>query len=78
MFLDQSIIEHESMTFGQLMRKSHDAAWDEANRREHSTNVISPISMAKVMNADEAMLGILKSRCKLKRHSDDENFRCSQ
>ncbi len=28
--LDQSIKDHESMTFGQLMRKSHDAAWDEA------------------------------------------------
>lgn len=54
--LNQSIEEHESMTFGQLMRKSHDAAWDEANRRVNGTNVISPVSMAKVMNADEAML----------------------
>lgn len=60
--LDQSIAEHESMTFGQLMRKSHDAAWDEANRRVHGTNVISPISMAKVMNADEAMLEYIEEQ----------------
>lgn len=54
--LDQSIDENKSLTFGQLMRKSHDAAWDEANRCTNGTNVISPISMAKVLNADEAML----------------------
>lgn len=63
--LDQSIIEHESMTFGQLMRKSHDAAWDEANRRVHGTNVISPISMAKVMNADEAMLEYIEEQMQI-------------
>lgn len=63
--LDQSIMEHESMTFGQLMRKSHDAAWDEANRRVHGTNVISPISMAKVMNADEAMLEYIEEQMQI-------------
>ena len=63
--LDQSITEHESMTFGQLMRKSHDAAWDEANRRVHGTNVISPISMAKVMNADEAMLEYIEEQMQI-------------
>lgn len=63
--LDQSIIEHESMTFGQLMRKSHDAAWDEANRRVHGTNVISPISMAKVMNADDAMLEYIEEQMQI-------------
>ena len=54
--LDQSIEENKSLTFGQLMRKSHDVAWDEANRRTYGTNVISPVTMAKVLNADEAML----------------------
>lgn len=63
--LDQSIIEHESMTFGQLMEKSHDAAWDEANRRVHGTNIISPVSMAKVMNADEAMLEYIEEQMKI-------------
>lgn len=63
--LDQSISEHESMTFGQLMRKSHDAAWDEANKRVHGTNVISPISMAKVMNADEAMLEYIEQQMQI-------------
>ena len=28
--LDQSIEENKSLTFGQLMKKSHDEAWDEA------------------------------------------------
>ena len=31
--LNQSIEENKTLTFGQLMRKSHDQAWDEANRR---------------------------------------------
>lgn len=63
--LDQSITEHESMPFGQLMDKSHDAAWDEANRRVYGTNVISPISMAKVMNADEAMLEYIEEQMQI-------------
>ena len=63
--LDQSISEHDSMTFGQLMRKSHDAAWDEANRRVNGTNVISPISMAKVMNADESMLEYIEEQLQI-------------
>ena len=63
--LDQSIVEHESMTFGQLMKKSHDAAWDEANNRVNGTNVISPISMAKVMNADEAMLEYIEEQMQI-------------
>jgi uncharacterized phage-associated protein len=63
--LDQSIMEHGAMTFGQLMKKSHDAAWDEAHRRVHGTNVISPISMAKVMNADEAMLEYIEEQMQI-------------
>ncbi len=63
--LDESIGEHESMTFDQLMRKSHDAAWDEAHRRVHGTNVISPISMAKVMKADDAMLEYIKEQMEI-------------
>ena len=54
--LEQSIEENESLTFGQLMRKSHDEAWEEANRRTNGTNVMSPVSMARVLNADDAML----------------------
>ena len=53
--LEQSIEENKSQTFGQLMRKSHDEAWEEANRRTNGTNVISPVSMARVLNADDAM-----------------------
>ncbi len=63
--LDQSIEENKSLTFGQLMRKSHDMAWDEANRRANGTNVISPISMAKVLNADDAMLEYIEEQMQI-------------
>lgn len=63
--LDHAIEENESLTFGQLMHKSHDEAWDEANRRVNDTNIISPISMAKVLNADEAMLEYIKEQMQL-------------
>lgn len=63
--LDQSIEENKSLTFGQLMRKSHDEAWEEANRRANGTNIISPISMAKVMNADSAMLEYIEEQMQI-------------
>lgn len=63
--LQQSIDENESLTFGQLMRKSHDQAWEEANHRANGTNVISPVSMARVLNADEAMLEYIKEQMQI-------------
>ncbi len=63
--LDQSIEEHESMTFGQLMKKSHDSAWEEANRGLHGTNIISPVSMAKVMNADDSILEYIQEQLQI-------------
>ena len=63
--LNQSIEENKSLTFGQLMRKSHDEAWDEANRRVNGTNIISPVSMAKVLQADEAMREYLEDQMQI-------------
>jgi len=63
--LEQSIEENESLTFGQLMRKSHDEAWEEANRRTNGTNVISPVSMARVLNADDAMLEYIEEQMQI-------------
>lgn len=63
--LDQSIEENKSLTFGQLMRKSHDGAWDEADRRVNGTNVISPMSMAKILNADEAILEYINEQMQI-------------
>ena len=63
--LDKSIEENEALTFGQLMRKSHDKAWDEANRRVDGTNIISPISMAKVIGADAAMLDYIEEQMQI-------------
>lgn len=63
--LEQSIEENESLTFGQLMRKSHDEAWEEANRRTNGTNVISPVSMARVLNANDAMLEYIEEQMQI-------------
>ncbi len=63
--LNEAIAENESLTFGQLRRKSHDAAWDEAHRRVNGTNVISPVAMAKVMNADEAILEYIEEQLEI-------------
>ena len=63
--LEQSIEENESLTFGQLMRKSHDQAWDEANRRINGTNIISPVSMAKVLHADDAILEYIEEQMQI-------------
>lgn len=63
--LEQSIKENESLTFGQLMRKSHDEAWEEANHRTNGTNVISPVSMARVLNADDAMLEYIEEQMQI-------------
>ena len=63
--LEQSIQENKSLTFGQLMRKSHDEAWEEANRRTNGTNVISPVSMARVLNADDAMLEYIEEQMQI-------------
>lgn len=63
--LDKSITENESLTFGQLVRKSHDDAWKEAERRVNGTNIISPLTMAKVLNADEAMLEYIEEQMQI-------------
>lgn len=63
--LDSSIEENESLTFGQLMRKSHDAAWGEAQSRSGGANIISPVSMAKVLNPDAAMLDYIEEQMEI-------------
>jgi len=63
--LDSAIEENETLSFGQLMRKSHDRAWDEANRRVNGSNIISPISMAKVLNADDAMIEYIEEQMQI-------------
>ena len=63
--MDEAIAENKSLTFGQLMRKSHDDAWDEAHRRVNGTNIISPLSMAKVLHADNAMLEYIEEQMQI-------------
>ncbi len=60
--LDRAIEENKSLTFSQLKQKSHDMAWGEAHCRINGNNVISPISMAKVLGADDAMLEYIEEQ----------------
>ncbi len=60
--LDASIEENAHLTFGQLKLKSHDAAWKEADKQVNGNNIISPVTMAKVMNADDAMLEYIQEQ----------------
>ena len=63
--LDASINENAHLTFGQLKEKSHDDAWYEAYHHLNGSNVISPISMAKVSGADEATLEYIREQIEL-------------
>lgn len=63
--LDDSIAENESLTFEQLKNKSHDTAWREAFKKVNGTNIISPLSMAKVIHADDAILEYLKEQMEI-------------
>ncbi len=63
--LDESIEENARLTFSQLKEKSHDIAWAEAYRKENGSNIISPITMAKVMHADEATIEYIKDQLEL-------------
>ncbi len=60
--LNESIDENKSLTFGQLMKKSHDMAWNEACHRADGKNIISPVAMAKVLHADDAMLEYIEDQ----------------
>lgn len=55
------------LLFGQLKQKSHDKAWYEAYHKENGTNVISPITMLEVMNADESVIEYVKEQLELER-----------
>ena len=63
--LDESIEENAYLTFGQLKQKSHDKAWYEAYHKMNGTNIISPISMLEVMNADESVIEYVKEQLEL-------------
>ena len=47
--------------------KSHDSAWGEAFRRENGAKIISPVSMAKVMSADNATIEYIKEQLELEK-----------
>ena len=65
--LDESIKENATLTFNELKMKSHDKAWKEAYDNRRKSNVISPMTMASVMNTDAATLEYIKEQMDLER-----------
>lgn len=65
--LDESIKENASLTFNELKMKSHDKAWKEAYDNRKISNVISPMTMASVTNADAATLEYIKEQMDLEK-----------
>lgn len=63
--LNQAIEENQALAAEQLLRKSQDDAWEDANSRENGSNVISPVSMAKVLFANEAMLDYINEQMEI-------------
>lgn len=63
--LDQAIEENANLTFSQLRSKSHDSAWSEAFYRQDGTKILSPVSMAKALNADDATIAYIQEQTAL-------------
>lgn len=60
--IDASIEENATLSFEMLKMKSHDAAWNEAFMTGCGNKSISPLSMAKVIATDDAMLDYIKEQ----------------
>lgn len=63
--INASIDQNEHLSFSELMKKSHDSAWEEAFYKKHGTNRISRISMAEVLGADPAVLEYIHEQLEL-------------
>lgn len=57
--LDRSFEENKNLGFGELSKKSHDFAWEEAWGKSHNS-IIDEISMAKAAGASEDMIEYIK------------------
>lgn len=64
--LDESIMENKDLSFDELRTKSHDSAWQEARDKVNGTDEIYPVSMAKVMGADDALLEYIEDQLDLR------------
>lgn len=63
--LDSAISDYAHLPFLELRRLSHDEAWEEADKRVNGTDVLSPVTMAKAMKVDEAMLDYVREQCEI-------------
>lgn len=59
--LNTSIEENRNIPFGELSKKSHDCAWEEAWRQKQSSP-IDELSLAKAGGANDAMLDYIKEQ----------------
>lgn len=62
--LDKSINENASLTFEELLKKSHDIAWKDAHDRKKSGK-ISIVKMAEAVGADEKTIGYIIEQLEL-------------
>lgn len=62
--LDKSINENASLTFEELLKKSHDIAWKEAHDRKKSGK-ISIVKMAEAVCADEKTIEYINEQLEL-------------
>lgn len=61
--LDESITENVKLTFSELLKKSHDAAWRKAF--EKGKRKMSVLDMAQVADADDETLAYIKAQLEL-------------
>lgn len=62
--LDAAIAENAQLSFSELLKKSHDAAWREAFNNKQGERIISPMAMAQVFGESWAVESI-KEQMKL-------------
>lgn len=63
--LTNSISENACLSFGRLMNKSHDKAWEEAAVNTNGNKAISPLKIAEVLNAENSVIEYIKDQMQL-------------
>lgn len=63
--LNESIAENKDLTFDELVKKSHDAAWDVCD--EYGLHFMPPIAIAMAGGASEEMIGYIREKMEVQK-----------
>ena len=65
--LDASISENLGLSFGQLLKKSHDEAWQEAWQKSQlgSDDIMNTVSIARAAGASEGLLEYIEEQAEI-------------